>query len=77
MKTASAASAPPSAERAGVAHEDVGREAVVPEEPDAGPEQRGAEDREVERWSRNVSVPLLLGTATQRRPTAAHDAARW
>ncbi len=34
--------------RAGVAHEDLGGERVVPEEADRGPDQRGGEDREVE-----------------------------
>ena len=34
--------------RARVAHEELGREGVVPEEADRGPDQRGREDREVE-----------------------------
>ena len=39
--------APPEAERAGVAHEDGRRERVEPQEPDAGPDQAGADQRQV------------------------------
>ena len=34
--------------RARVAHEELGREGVVPEEPDRGPDQRGRQDRQIE-----------------------------
>ena len=45
--TASAPIAPPKPERAGVAHEDRGREGVEPEEADAGADQAGGEQGQV------------------------------
>ena len=46
--------------RAGVAHEDLSREGVVPEEPDRGPDQAGAEDGEVEILGIGASVRRTL-----------------
>ena len=44
--------------RARVAHEELGRVGVVPEEPDRSPDQRGRENREVE-----LEVVALAGVA--------------
>ena len=56
---AKAAMRPAEPHRAGVAHEDLGRERVVPEEPDRGPDQARAEDREVELADVLRSAPPL------------------
>ena len=47
VATAMAPSAPPSAERAGVAHEDHGRRGVEPQEAETGANQRTADDGEL------------------------------
>ena len=69
VKTAKRGDRAAEGQRARVAHEDVGREAVVPEEPDAGPEQRGRQDGEVER--------LVAELEPRRSPTGtrAHGVA--
>ena len=64
--TASAPIAPPRPERAGVAHEDRGREGVEPEEADAGADQAGGEQRQ---------VLLLVGDEGDRRVGEQDDRA--
>src|SRR5918999_2088864 len=47
--------------RAGVSHEHLGGEGVVPEEPDQGPDQRPAEDGQVEVGDARLADQLLAG----------------
>ena len=49
------------AERAGVAHEDLGRRGVPPEEADEGADDRGRDDREVERVAHVVALSTHVG----------------